>query len=100
VDLLECLTCRQRFLIADAGDGCGWPCPSDQAELSLVVSDLPGKMEQIAGALNAQLLSAGTRSGRKLGDRNRGQARRRNERQAERISREYLTGLQYRGKEV
>jgi hypothetical protein len=56
VDLLECLTCEQRFVVDDAGDGQGWLCPSDGRELALVIRSLPGTSDQIEGALHARLI--------------------------------------------
>jgi hypothetical protein len=56
VDFLECGTCAQRFIVADAGDGVGWLCPLDGAELKLVAWGLTGTAREMEQALNARLL--------------------------------------------
>ena len=83
MDLLECVTCEQRFILADAGDGAAWPCPTCHNELWLVVRSIPGAAHQIAVALNARYLSPGSGAEPKFADRGHERARRRQERQAE-----------------
>lgn len=86
MDLLECLTCKQRFIVDDAGDGHNWRCPSDGNELALVIRSLPGASGQIEAALNARPLSPTSPAERGQAD----QALRRRERQLGRVIREYL----------
>lgn len=61
MDLLECLTCRRRFIIDDAGDGTGLSCPFDGIGLDLVVRGLPGGSARVEQALNAQTLAPASR---------------------------------------
>jgi hypothetical protein len=96
VDLLECLTCERRFIVDDAGDGHGWLCPSDGGELGLVIRSLPGTLDEIEEALKARLLGPTSRSERELAD----QARRRHDRQMERITRDYLAETAESGREM
>jgi hypothetical protein len=56
LDFLECGTCAQRFIVADAGDGRDWPCPLDGAELKLVAWGLTGTAAEMEEALNARFL--------------------------------------------
>jgi hypothetical protein len=58
LDLLECVVCDRRFLVAHAEDGKSLPCPCDSQELRLVVRGLPGTPAQIEEALNARCLDA------------------------------------------
>lgn len=58
MDLLQCKTCRQRFLVADAGDGSGWTCSECFCELELVARSVPGLADHIADALSARILQA------------------------------------------
>lgn len=56
MDLLECATCKQRFIMADAGQGQGWACPRGPHGLRLVARSLPGAQNQIEEALAARFL--------------------------------------------
>jgi hypothetical protein len=61
MDLLECLTCKRRFIVDEAGDGTGFSCPFDGIGLDLVVRGLPGGTAEIEQALNARTLAAASR---------------------------------------
>lgn len=56
MDLFDCPNCKQRYVVADAGDGSGWTCPACGAALHLVVRRLPGSADAVATALEARLL--------------------------------------------
>jgi hypothetical protein len=56
VDLLECLSCERRFIVAHAGVGEGWGCPDCGDVLALVAIGLPGTAQQVSTALNARHL--------------------------------------------
>jgi hypothetical protein len=103
VDLFECLSCWQRFIVDDAGYGQGWRCPSDRGELALVIRGLPGTVDQIEGALSARLLAPTSRPAPvadQAPDRPPNHARRRHERQMERITSDYLAETAERGRET
>jgi ribosomal protein L37AE/L43A len=57
LDLFDCPSCKQRYIVEDAGEGGGWVCPRCGAKLHLVVRRLPGSAEAVAAALDAMIIN-------------------------------------------
>lgn len=55
MDLLRCLTCELRFIVAETGVG-DWSCTTCGAPLALVAIGLQGTPEEVSTALGARHL--------------------------------------------
>jgi hypothetical protein len=61
MDLLECPSCTNRFLVPDAGTAEGWLCRHCGRELRLIVRSLSGDLARLRQALRAETLSPSAR---------------------------------------
>lgn len=57
MDLLQCPGCRQRFIVAEAGEGAEWRCTGCRCELELIARSIPGPADQVARVLSALFLN-------------------------------------------
>jgi len=57
MDLLQCPGCRQRFIVAEAGEGSEWRCTGCRCELELIARSIPGPADQVARVLSALFLN-------------------------------------------